>query len=730
MGKKRKGRLIVVSNRLPVTVTWENDSYQFKMSSGGLVAGLEGVKKKLDFIWIGWTGCEIPEHLRKSFSEKLLEKHSCVPVFLNEKLADDHYNGFSNSVLWPLFHYLIGNKTFDNRLWKSYCEANRKFAEVVNNTWRKGDLVWVHDYHLLKLPEYLRKKNQDMRVGFFLHIPFPSSEIFQLLPVKKSILQGLLHCDLIGFHTYDYARHFLSACTRHLGIETTPAGAHFRGRFIPVSVFPVGIDPEKFIKGLKTPEVQAKLIDYQQTFQGKKVLMGVDRLDYIKGIPHKLKALEYFLNKYPEWQGKVVLIQVAVPSRTDVEEYKKLKNEVDALVGHINGTFGSVDYLPIQYLFKSVTFSELCALYRLSDVMLITSTRDGMNLVSLEYIACQQGKYGSLVLSEFAGSANALSGALMVNPYDTPAVADTIHEALTMPEEMRAKKFGHLYDFVMKHTATYWGEAFIHELQKAVNIAEHLERTPRLTLELVKEPYSSSHSRLLIFSTDGVLIPIKYAPFLAAPSKRVLQALTLLSKDPRNKIYILSGRERKTLIHWFGNLPVGLVAEHGFFIRDINDQHWKKHTEVEDLEWKNKIKPIFEYFTERTPGSFFEEKETSLTWHYRTSEFGALRAQEMQSHLGHTSFPVEVVATEKSIEVRPYECTFTIAMKKILACQIPETPKKHFLFYCGPPVNVDFTGIDTVITCDIGFKNQKYFLNDQEELVELLESLSDLTQSS
>lgn len=716
-------RLVVISNRLPVTVSKGTDGeFLFKMSSGGLVAGLEGVKKKLGFIWVGWTGCEIPEERREEFSKKLLEEHSCVPVYMSDKIADEHYNGFSNAVLWPLFHYLLGENTYNHQYWNSYCVANEEFAKVIQSVWREGDLVWVHDYHLMKLPEILRKTNPTIKIGFFLHIPFPSSEIFQVLPVRKAILHGLLNCDMIGFHTYDYARHFLSACTRILGLETTPAGVYYEGRFIPVSVFPVGIDPEKFRLKLKAPEVQKRIEEYQNSFEGKKVLIGVDRLDYIKGIPHKLKGFEKFFEKYPEFQSKVVLIQVAVPSRTDVEEYKRLKNEVDALVGHINGTYGSFNFNPVQYLFKSVTFEDLCALYRMSDVMLITSTRDGMNLVSQEFIACQEEKHGVLILSEFAGSANALSGSLLVNPYNATEIADAIYEALTMAPQDKATKFQHLWNFVNKHTATYWGESFIKGLTRACEDADILRSTPKLDFNLLKPSLLKSEKRLFIFYTDGVLVPYRSSPFLANPGSTMLQYLERLSEDKRNVVYIVSGRDRAKLLSWFGKLHVSLIAEHGYFILDkcSGSTEWET-PHPSDFEWKTMIKPIFEYFKDRTPGSYLEEKETSLTWHYRNTErdFGAFRAQELQSHLADSTFPVDVVTGDKTIEVRPYNLNYTMMVKNILTRQ----SEASFILYCGPNCRIDST-CEATFPCGVGNKNQKYYLNDYEEVEKFIQLLS------
>ncbi|WWC67150.1 alpha,alpha-trehalose-phosphate synthase [UDP-forming] 1 [Kwoniella pini CBS 10737] len=554
-GEKKSQRLIVVSNRLPVTISKDgNGEYHFKMSSGGLVSALSGCKKTMEFTWIGWPGKYIPKEDRDHVNKRLLEEYNCFPVYLNDDLADKHYNGFSNSILWPLFHYHPGEMNFDAAHWLAYREANMRFAEVVSNFCQSGDMVWVQDYHLMLLPMLLRsmisgesaqgemvrkelgrvkegvddevvkdvlgmqpgvaqaventdegvemlddveendeliqmkarrphfprglstfqkqeiaakEKGKDgIRIGFFLHTPFPSSEIYRVLPVRREILLGVLQCDLIGFHTYDYARHFLSSCTRILGLQTQPNGIEFEGRYAQVGTYPIGIEPMQFVEGLQQEKVQNRLKALETRFQGCKVIIGVDRLDYIKGIPQKLHALEVFLTQHPEWIGKVVLVQLAIPSRQDVEEYQNLRACVNELVGRINGRFGTVEFMPIHYLHKSVPFEELTAMYALADACLITSTRDGMNLVAYEYISSQSKRHGSMVLSEFAGAAQSLNGSILINPWDTQSTADAIHCALEMGPEQRKSNWEKLFNYVSKYTAEAWGTTFVNELTR------------------------------------------------------------------------------------------------------------------------------------------------------------------------------------------------------------------------------------------------------------------------
>jgi trehalose 6-phosphate synthase len=486
-----EARLLLVSNRLPITIKRSADGkYDFSMSSGGLVSGLSGLSKSTTFQWYGWPGLEVPGDEAKELTTRLKDEYGAIPVFIDDELADKHYNGFSSklcsnhsphllanffkdSILWPLFHYHPGEITFDEAAWNAYTEANRLFAKAIAKEVQDGDLIWVHDYHLMLLPQMLREEigtsKSNVKIGFFLHTPFPSSEIYRILPVRNEVLLGVLHCDLIGFHTYDYARHFLSSCSRILGLTTTPNGVEFEGKIITVGAFPIGIDPEKFMEGLQKEKVKKRIATLEEKFKGVKLMVGVDRLDYIKGVPQKLHALEVFLTDHPEWIGKVVLVQVAVPSRQDVEEYQNLRAVVNELVGRINGKFGksniacpppcialttsgTVEFMPIHFMHKSVNFDELIALYAVSDVCIVSSTRDGMNLVSYEYIATQEKRHGVLVLSEFTGAAQSLNGSILVNPWNTEELAAAMQEAVTMSDEQRAINFSKLDKYVRKYT--------------------------------------------------------------------------------------------------------------------------------------------------------------------------------------------------------------------------------------------------------------------------------------
>ena len=447
----------MIANRLSQTVKRGHDgNYELGQSSGGLAAGLAGMAKTTKFLWYGWPGLEIPEAEQDHLRKRLKDEYDAYPIFMSEELSEKHYNGFSNSIMWPLFHYHPGEITFDEAAFEAYTEANRLFAKHVAKDVKDGDQIWVHDYHLMLLPQMLREEigssKSNVKIGFFLHTPFPSSEIYRILPVRNEILLGVLHCDLIGFHTYDYARHFLSSCSRILGLTTTPNGVEFEGRMVTVGAFPIGIDPTEWTELLKKETVKKRIAILKEKFKGVKLMVGVDRLDYIKGVPQKLHALEVFLTDHPEWVGKVVLVQVAVPSRGDVEEYQNLRAVINELVGRINGKFGTVEYMPIHFMHKSVPKDELAALYAVSDVCLVTSTRDGMNLVSFEYITTQAERHGVLVLSEFAGAAQSLNGCIAVNPWNTEELAGALQEAVTMSPEQRTINYQKLNKYVSKYT--------------------------------------------------------------------------------------------------------------------------------------------------------------------------------------------------------------------------------------------------------------------------------------
>ncbi len=684
-----KHRVIIVANRLPVSGGRDEKTgeWDFRMSSGGLVTALKGSREELNAVWIGWLGQEIPEEDRPQVREKLLREYNSVPVFLSDELVNKYYNGFSNDVLWPLFHYMPlpiyqtdagSDKRFDNALWEAYREANVLFADAVAEIMVETDYVWVHDYHLMWLPYELRQRFKHANIGWFLHTPFPSSEIYRILPVRKALLEALLASDLLGFHTYDYARHFLSACGRVLEVDTTPRGLEYASHFMSLGVFPIGIDPEHITNILKRPAVHARIKELTETFAGRKVLLGVDRLDYIKGMPHKLLALELFLTRYPEWRGKVTLIQVGVPSRTEVPEYQRLAERVNELVGRINGTFGNLEYAPVHYINQSITQEELVAIYNMADVCLVTSLRDGMNLVSYEFVAAQmelpglnekEGP-GVLVLSEFAGSAQSLSGAIRINPWNTEEVCMAIQQALTLSRAEREIRQHKLSRYVMINTASSWAKSFVHELRTVCANKPNLSKLPKLPFDVARAAYERAKNRLIVADYDGTLTQLQSVPQLATPSPYITNLLDSLSKDPRNTVVIVSGREKRFMDTWLGKLKVALAAEYGFYYCMPDEEGWQTMAPEVDTSWRDIVRPILEYFTERTPGTYIEKKESSLTWHYRDADpnFGSWQAKDMQIQLEDvlSNLPLEIIQGNRMVEVRHQGASKGMVVESVL----------------------------------------------------------------
>uniref|UniRef100_K3W821 alpha,alpha-trehalose-phosphate synthase (UDP-forming) n=1 Tax=Globisporangium ultimum (strain ATCC 200006 / CBS 805.95 / DAOM BR144) TaxID=431595 RepID=K3W821_GLOUD len=680
-------RLIMVSNRLPISFQKNETTgeWSFKMSSGGLVTALNGIRDEVPFIWIGWLGEEIAQEDQNKVREKLAKEFNCVPVFLSKEIAERYYNDFSNDILWPTFHYVPlplfkagSEKKFDFRLWDAYKLANKRFAQAVNQVYRDGDYVWIHDYHLMNLPALLRKRHPRCKIGWFLHTPFPSSEMYRTLPVGKQILEGLLGADLLGFHTYDYARHFLSACSRIPGATTSPKGIEWEDHFSSVGVFPIGIDPEHFEGILEKPETQTRIKDLCEKFAGCKIIIGVDRMDYIKGIPHRMLAMERFLSKYPERRESVVLIQIAVPSRTGVEEYQQLAASVNEMVGRINGRFGTLQHTPVHYIHQSVTPTELVALYNVADVCLVTSLRDGMNLVSYEYVMCQskpcEGRRegpGVLILSEFAGSAQSLSGAIRVNPWNNTDMANALEYALTLPAIEREYRQSNLHRYVKTHTASFWGKSFLTELEFAVS-------RPSLTKKLVKLPtmdvinaYNRSKKRIIVLDYEGTLLDESHQRSTIAPPKAVVKRIIEnLAADKKNTVLLVSGHDRSVIGSWLNDKRIGIVAESGYCYRLPHEDEWETMAEDMDPSWKRVVRPIMQYFTERTPGSRIETKESSLTWHYGETDpiFGPMQARDMQINLEDVlcNLPLEILQGTNRVEVRLQGITKTVIIEEVL----------------------------------------------------------------
>lgn len=585
----------------------------------------------------------------------------------NLKLRDQgRWRRYAEHELYTLFHYrqqAPDDGRAEKISWADYVHMNNVFAERILSIYQPGDIIWIHDYHLMLLPNLLRQKIPNAFIGFFLHIPFPSSEYMRCLPKRKDILSGPLGATMVGFQSYNFARHFNSCCKRILGFESTSAGVDAYGAHVAVDVFPIGIDVEAVQQAaFGDPMIEEHMKALRKAYGGKRLIVGRDRLDTVRGVSQKLQAFEIFLDRYPEWREKVVLIQVTSP--TSVQEEKedsghKIEHKISSLVSRINGEFGSLSYTPVHHYPQYLDSHQYFALLRLADVGLITSVRDGMNTTSLEYVVCQKENYGPLILSEFSGTAASLANAIHINPWDLGSVADTINEALHMPRNERKANHDKLYDYISTHTVSTWTNNFLRRLLTNLTSFSQSELTPILDRRKMLSRYHGSKKRLFMFDYDGTLTPIVKDPNAAIPTDRVLRTLKALAEDHRNNVWIISGRDASFLEEWMGHITeLGLSAEHGCFLRRPGSETWENLTASMDMAWQKEVFDVFSHYTERTPGSWIERKSVALTWHYRQvdPDFGSYQARECKKVLEEgiaKKWDVEVMAGKANLEVRP-----------------------------------------------------------------------------
>lgn len=651
-------RLLIVANRLPVTVERRRTGYRFKPSVGGVATGLDSYRRSGETLWIGWAEMPVSRldaAQRETLREELRRDFSAEPVFLSDDDVSGFYHGFSNRTIWPLFHYFARHAEFNPEFWKAYERVNRKYRDAVLEAYEPGDRIWIHDYQLMLLPAMLRAKLPEATIGFFLHIPFPSYELFRLLPWRREILEGLLGASLIGFHTHDYVHHFLTSARAVLGIEDRMGRLQVGDRLTLVDAFPMGIDFDRYQQGAQTLAAQRERDAV--VAEGRRVVLSIDRLDYTKGIPERLQAFDRFLEQNPQWRGKVTLVCVAVPSRSRVWTYRELKRQVDELVGGINGRHGTLGWTPVRYLYRSLPFSQLMGLYAAADVCLVTPLRDGMNLIAKEYVAAHVGGPGVLVLSEMAGAARELGEAIIVNPHDQTQVVDAIVQALEMPVEEQAHRNQAMCRRLSRYTVTRWAEDFLGRLDEVMmhQLAyDEYELTPEARTRLL-EAYRDAERPLLMLDYDGTLVPFAATPGKAVPDSSLMSLLEDLSRQDDLAVVVISGRDRGTLQDWLGDLPISLVAEHGAWIREPQAD-WTTAAPVSD-DWKAQVRQVFELFVDRTPGSSVEEKDFSVAWHYRGvgSGLGRRRAQELVEMLGAlvNSYGLSVLDGSRVVEVKP-----------------------------------------------------------------------------
>jgi trehalose 6-phosphate synthase/phosphatase len=687
------GRLIIISNRLPFSIDHDGEQINLRQSSGGLVSALKSYFEKdntsrsemIEKLWVGLA----------DFSEKDWESEqvnnqaskfdfTIVPLFADTTLYKDYYNGFSNSAIWPLFHYFPTLAEYQSSYFEAYLKINKFFAEKLLPLLLSGDTIWIHDYHLLLLPEMLRAKRPDASIGFFLHIPFPSYEIFRLLPArwKKKLLRGIMGADLIGFHTHDYVQHFIQSVRMILGVENYFHNIQYRDRLVKTDLFPIGIDYKKFQDAAKDYEVLETRNGIKKNFEGKKIIFSVDRLDYTKGLMDRLNAFEYFLEQFPQWLENVVFILNVVPSRDEIPAYNERKKQMEEKIGTINGKFSTISWQPIIYRYTHIQFSEMAALYQAADAALITPLRDGMNLVAKEYVASCASQRGVLILSELAGAASELNEALLVNPIDIDDVANAINTALTMPLAEQKNRIALMQKRLADYDVVKWVNDFLDQLMniKREQRKQEVKLLDDKVITQLNKHYQAAQTRCLLLDYDGTLAPFTRLPEEAVPGKELKDMLSLLATDKKNKVVIISGREAATLDKWFGNMPLTLVAEHGASIR-MPDLQWQHLVSTSD-QWKEEIRNILHVFVSRCVGSFIEEKSYSIAWHYRNTppDLGINRSRELINNLSHLlqNTMLQIIHGNKVVEVRMsgYD-------KGVIALRIVNESKPDFVLCIG-----------------------------------------------
>jgi len=660
-------RLLIVSNRLPITVEKQDGKLELKQSVGGLVSGINDylnmIKSsdflKPEYLWIGSPGMDVERKNKEELTKKFLDEYRCQPVFLSEKVMEKFYQGFCNKTLWPLFHSFPSYVEYDDEYWQIYKEVNFTFAQQVLKVMEPEDIIWIHDYHLMLLPQMLRNKIPEAKIIFFLHIPFPHFELFNLLPKKwrSEILKGILGAEVVGFHTYEYLQNFLQCILRFLGYEHEMGKILTDDRLIKAGAFPIGINFQKFYEALNNPKILGKVKELKQKLDGYKVLLSIDRLDYTKGVINRLKGYDLFLKENPQYLEKVVLIMVIVPSRVGIEQYQRTKRQIDELVGRINGRFGNVNWTPILYQTTFLPFDNLVTFYNIADVALIIPLRDGMNLIAKEYIASRTDGTGVLILSEMAGVSKELTEAILINPYDISAIASSIKDALEMPVEEQIRCNKKMQERLKRYHVGKWGDDLIKEL---LSVKEEQKKfSVKLLTSSARErllsEYQKAKQRLIFLDYDGTLIPFAYDPKIPKPDVELLNLLKELADDGKNEVVILSGRDKDTLQQWFSSINISMAAEHGILVKEKGKVDWEMLRPLKN-DWKTQILSTFQTYSDRLPGSFIEEKDYSLALHYRQSdpEQSSIIVKDAVEYLISftANLDIQVLQADKVIEIR------------------------------------------------------------------------------
>ncbi|KAE9597992.1 hypothetical protein Lal_00029608 [Lupinus albus] len=781
-------RKIIVANMLPIQAKQDTETgkWRFSFDADSILLQLkDGFSSDTEVIYVGSLKVDIDSSEQEEVSQRLLDDFNCVPTFLPYDLQEKFYLGFCKQQIWPLFHYMLpicpdhGDR-FDRVLWQAYVSANKIFADKVMEIINPDeDFVWVHDYHLMVLPTFLRKRFNRVKLGFFLHSPFPSSEIYRTLPVRDEILRGLLNSDLIGFHTFDYARHFLSCCSRMLGLDYESKRGHigldYFGRTIFIKILPIGIHMGRLESVLNLPCTAAKLKEVQEEFKGKKVILGVDDMDIFKGISLKFLALEQLLQQKPDLQGKVVLVQIVNPAKGSGKDVQEAMKETYIIAQRINDTYGSNHYQPVILIDRPVPRFEKTAYYAVAECCIVNAVRDGMNLVPYKYIVCRQGtakmdlalgrksdspRSSMLVVSEFIGCSPSLSGAIRVNPWDVGAVSDALYSAITMCDSEKHLRHEKHYRYVSSHDMAYWARSFMQDLERACK--DHYTKRcwgiglglgfrvvslshgfRKLSIDHIVSAYKRTNKRAIFLDYDGTIVP--ESSLNKAPTADVISVLNALCNDTKNIVFIVSGRGRDSLSDWFTSCKMlGLAAEHGYFLRWSRDSEWETSHLSVDLDWKNMVEPVMQSYTEATDGSSIEVKESALVWHHLDADpdFGSCQAKELLDHLESVlaNEPAAVKRGQHIVEVKPQGINKGLVAEKILSTMVNGGNSPDFVMCIGDDRSDEdmFESIlrtvsspslpaaPEIFACTVGSKpsKAKYYLDDTTDVIKLLQGLA------
>ncbi|KAL5723658.1 hypothetical protein ACHQM5_007031 [Ranunculus cassubicifolius] len=774
-------RKIIVANNLPlhsqrdaITGKW---SFSFDEDSI-LIQMKDGFSSDTEVLYVGSLKAEVSVWEQDDVSQKLLEDFGCVPTFLPPDLHKKFYHGFCKQQLWPLFHYMLPispdrGDLFNRSLWQAYVSVNKIFADKVMEVINPDeDYIWVHDYHLMVLPTFLRKRFHRVKLGFFLHSPFPSSEIYRTLPVREEILKGLLNCDLIGFHTFDYARHFLSCCSRMLGLEYASKrgyiGLDYYGRTIYIKILPVGVHMGRLESVLNQSLTIAKVKEIQEQFTGKRLILGVDDMDIFKGISLKLLAMEQLLEQHSQLRGKVVLVQIVNPARSTSKDVLEAINETQLIANRINTSYGFPGYDPVILIERSLPLHEKIAYYAVAECCIVNAVRDGMNLVPYKYIVCRQGtpkvdeamntkvgtsRTSTLVVSEFVGCSPSLSGAIRVNPWDIDSVADALSLAITIPDAEKQLRHEKHYRYVSSHDVAYWARSFSQDLDKACKDHYHkrcwgigfglsfrvISLSPnfrKLSIDHVVSAYKRTSRRAIFLDYDGTLVPQN--AIVKTPSPEIISILNNLCKDPNNTVFIVSGRGRSSLSEWFSPCDrLGIAAEHGYLIRRSKASEWESSSVVCDNDWKKIAEPVMKLYTETTDGSCIERKESALVWHHQDADpdFGSCQAKELLDHLESVlaNEPVLVKKGQQIVEVKPQGISKGLSAEKILSELSSSGKAPDFVMCIGDDRSdedmfeaISVPEVSEIFACTVGQKpsKAKYYLNDTADVVRMLQGIA------